>query len=388
MRIGILFTGVENEFIGGAERFFADFYDIYNSEKEKANEVFFITDKDSFFVFREKLKKLRYNENVIFIPNFKNRHKYKLESIIFIGKVLFNRIDIIHVGSYGRQYFHLLNSIKFLPQYLRPKIVINIVDCEIPYALKEPLSLKYKEYKIKYDPLFEKIKINAIYSWYKLFKEFADSNNIIKSNPYIECVATRFSDTERFIPSINKKNEIIFAARLNQQKQPLFFLQAIQILKKDFFDQVKEWKFLIYGKGPLEGVVKKFIQENNLEDVVSLRASSDLSQVFAHTKCFVSTQDYENFPSLSMCEAMAAGNAIIARNVGQTEYFVKHNKNGFLIGEDTPQGLADVLKMYISNTHLHQDMQNESIRLTKDEHTAPNFIKDIDQFWSKVHNEY
>jgi glycosyltransferase involved in cell wall biosynthesis len=384
MRIGIVFTGVENEFVGGAERFFADFYDIYNSQAIKQNDVFFITNKESFSVFTEKLQKLHHKNNIILIPNFNNRFKKVLESIVFLLKIVCNRIDIIHIGSYGRHYFHLLDSVKFLPRFLKPKVVINIVDCEIPYILSDSNNSKYNAYQAKYRPLFRDIKIDAIYSWYKLFGEFAKSTNLINSKPYIECVATRFSDTKRFVSSVEKKNEIVFAARLTQQKRPLFFLQAIHILKETYLHQIDGWKFLIYGKGPLENEVNEFITENNLQNLVSCHSNSDLSKVFSETKCFVSTQDYENFPSLSMCEAMAAGNAVIARNVGQTDYFVKHQTNGYVLDEDSPNGLSNAIKKYISNPQLHLSMQKESIRLTKEVHTANNFIRDIDVFWKKV----
>lgn len=384
MRIGIVFTGVANEYVGGAERFFADFYDLYNSQSIKQNDVFFITNNDSFFVFTEKLKKLGYRKNIILIPNFNNRFKNGLESFFFLLKIIFNRIDIIHIGSYGRHYFHLLNSVKFLPKFLKPKVVINIVDCEIPYVLSDASNSKHKAYQIKYDPLFKYIKIDAVYSWYKLFKEFADSTDIIKSKPYIECVESRFSDTTRFVASSNKENQIIFAARLTQQKQPMFFLEAIRILKESCFNEMEGWKFLIYGKGPLENEMHEFITKHNLQNLVSCHSNSDLSKVLSETKCFVSTQDYENFPSLSMCEAMAAGNAVIARNVGQTDYFVKHQLNGYVLDEDSPVGLANAIKNYISNSQLHANMQFESIRLTREVHTVNNFIRDIDVFWKKV----
>ncbi|MES2762454.1 MAG: glycosyltransferase family 4 protein [Bacteroidota bacterium] len=384
MRVGIIFTGVANEHVGGAERFFADFYDIYNRQSKKQNDVFFITDKNSCDVYTKKLKKLRYTKNIILIPNFNNRFKNTLESFFFLLKLILKRIDIIHIGSYGRHYYHLLDSIKFLPIFLRPKIVINIVDCEIPYVLGNSSDPKHSSYKAKYLPLFDDIKIDAVYSWYKLFKQFAESKGIIKSNPLIESVATRFSDTARFISAANKKNEIIFAARLTHQKQPLFFLKAIRILKANFFEDIKGWKFLIYGKGPLEKDVQEFISNNGLEELISGHSNSDLSKVFSETKCFVSTQDYENFPSLSMCEAMAAGNAVIARNVGQTDFFVKHDVNGYVLDNDTPEGLAYMLHKYITSPQNHLRMQNESVRLTKEVHTADNFIRDIDSFWKKV----
>ena len=85
-----------------------------------------------------------------------------------------------------------------------------------------------------------------------------------------------------------------------------------------------------------------------------------------------------------MNEAMAAGNAIISRNVGQTNLFVKHLVNGVLTDSDTAEGLASAIEYYISNPQLHEAMQNESIRLTEEVHTFENFKSQIENFWDKT----
>jgi glycosyltransferase involved in cell wall biosynthesis len=85
-----------------------------------------------------------------------------------------------------------------------------------------------------------------------------------------------------------------------------------------------------------------------------------------------------------MNEAMAAGNAIISRNVGQTNLFVKHLVNGILAYPDTEEGLANAIEYYITNPQIHKSMQNESIRLTEEVHTFQNFKSQIENFWDKT----
>lgn len=386
MRIGIVFTGVANEFVGGAERFFADFYDTYNSQKHQENHVFFITDKQSHVVFTKKLNKLKYAKNIIQIPLFHNRFKNRLEPLFFFIKLFINRIDVVHIGSYGTQYFYLLNFLSKLPNFIRPKIVVNIVDCEVAHIYNSPTHERYESYQKKYGPLFKTITIDGVYSWYKLFNKLQSDENIIRSSPYVKAIDTRFSDTSRFFPSPVKKNEIVYAARLTDQKKPLLFAKAVKILNEIYYNEIKDWKFFIYGKGPLEEEVRLFINNNQLHDVLSLASTSDMSEVFPYSRCFVSTQDYENFPSLSMTEAMASGNALIALNVGQTDYFVKDNINGYLVNSDVPEKLAEAIRSYILKKDSHINMQNESLRLIKEVHTSQNFIKEIDVFWNEIKN--
>jgi len=101
--------------------------------------------------------------------------------------------------------------------------------------------------------------------------------------------------------------------------------------------------------------------------------------------CYVSTQQFENFPSLSMAEAMSTGNAVIAKNAGQTYFFVKENKNGFLCDENSPVSLAEKMKKYILlNDETKKSFGEESIRLIREVHNRGNFIAQTDEFWSGV----
>jgi glycosyltransferase involved in cell wall biosynthesis len=87
-----------------------------------------------------------------------------------------------------------------------------------------------------------------------------------------------------------------------------------------------------------------------------------------------------------MNEAMSAGNAIIARNVGQTELFVKHMKNGLLTEPDNEEGLALAMSYFIDHPELHENMARESIRLTEEVHTFSNFKTQIETFWDHTLN--
>ena len=84
-----------------------------------------------------------------------------------------------------------------------------------------------------------------------------------------------------------------------------------------------------------------------------------------------------------MNEAMAAGNIIISRNVGQTELFVKDGVNGLLLKSDNPDGLADAINWVINNTDKHEKMATESVKLTTQVHNFENFRKQLESFGSK-----
>ena len=200
-------------------------------------------------------------------------------------------------------------------------------------------------------------------------------------------IQSRFADTSKFKPSTTKEKVIVFASRMHFQKRPDWFIKAISILKKENFTELTNWKFHFLGDGDLSKEMEELIITKGLENLVIRKYSGDLSSIYPTTSCYVSTQDFENFPSLSMMEAMACGNAIISRNVGQTSLMVKDEENGLLLKEDSPKGLAKMLKKYITSSNEQRvGMQNESLRLVKEVHTPVSFIAQIEDFWVTLLN--
>lgn len=378
--IAFIFTGVNHlAGGGGAERFFSDFFTRYNNSKAE-HELFFITDKESLKSFNS-IGQLKEKKNRLVYKIVSNRFKNKLEALQVIFLLTVYRIKILQIPLYNIHYYPLIKSIDSLPAFLRPKIVYTITDAFIPHFYNDDAGRGYN-FKTTLNGLFQNIKIDAIISWYELFKKFANENKLVKSNPEIYCIQSRYSG-KKFDNTKPKKNHIVFASRLTLAKRPMMFVEALRILKEKNA-ALKDWKFFIYGKGNLELEIQEKLKEYGLTDLVTLSHNSDLTSVFEESKCFVSTQDFENFPSLSMNEALAAGNAIITRKVGQTSLFVKHLKNGLLIEPDNEQGLASSLEYFLLNENLHKTMQSESLRLAYEVHTFENFKSQMNGFWNNI----
>ena len=378
--IAFIFTGIGNiKGGGGAERFFSDFYDQYQTSNKKYN-LFFITDEDSL-INLNAVDQLNYKKNVITYKIYSNRFKNMLEALQLAKIIALKKISILQIPLYNLHYFPLIKAIDSFPSWLRPKIIYTITDSFIPHYYNNDNGRGYN-FKTTLEPLFQKIKIDAIISWYELFKEFAETNDLIKSKASIYCIQSRYSG-KKFNTSVVKQNNIVYAGRLTIAKRPLMFVEALKILKEKN-KLSNEWNYFIYGKGNLEAEIIQKIKEYNLTEFITVSHTPDMTHVFEESKCFISTQDFENFPSLAMNEAMAAGNAIISRNVGQTNLFVKHLVNGVLTDSDTAEGLANAIEYYISNPQLHEAMRNESIRLTEEVHTFENFKFQIENFWDKT----
>ena len=368
---------------GGAERFFSSFYDSYQKNIDKKFHLYFITDQNSF----SKLKALGYfidSSNVILLPSFSNNKiNFLLWNLKIIPTLIKYKIDLIHIPLASYFYIPFLYVIGLFKS-LRVKIVLNLTDCTIShnYFTSNPDD-STKQLGV-HKAYFKYLKIDGIYSWYKHFKEvFEKRNGIFKIKPLIEATSCCFIDLTSCVPQ-EKENTIIYAGRLIKHKQPMMFLKAINQINKYEQEILKSWQVKVFGKGILESNLKQYIKENNLENIVELTHSSKMNDEFVKSKIFVSTQDLENFTSLSMLEAMACGNVIISRNVGQTDYFVKNGINGFLLEEDSLECLASKITFYIKNEQEYKYMSSESINIAKNVHTVENFTLDIELFWEKV----
>jgi len=386
---------------GGAERFFADFFSRYNNQSIPKRNLFFISNGIHNL---QKIGKLLDNQDkVLIVKLYRNRflkkHTEKNRILRNVSNTLRdyfpylkikryikqNNISIVHIPLYEKKDYHLLKLLDVKLKKRGLKIVINIVDCLVPYNYYKTEKQFHYSSAQNYGKLFDKVRIDGVLSWYRLFKEFAERDRIINSNPVIEVIKSRYAGCEIYDNFDEKQNKIVYATRMVVGKNPLFFVEAVyKLVNRPAYRKGVQWKFEMYGKGGLLEDVKRKIAALGLNDTIEMKFHDKMPEIFKGSKCYVSTQDFENFPSLSMAEAMANGNAIIARNVGQTDYFVKHEKNGYLLGLDSPEELADTMQRFIENPDVHRPFSIESIRLIREVHNPENFIKQADNFWDKV----
>lgn len=144
----------------------------------------------------------------------------------------------------------------------------------------------------------------------------------------------------------------------------------IEALKK-CMETCTELKVQFLGKGDLEGVIRyelaSFVQSGRVEIAYAKNPIEKLKK----SLIFVSLQQKENYPSQSLLEAMACGNAIVATNVGLTNLLV-NKSTGILIDYDVEQLSAAIIKLYRHKsmaTHLGENAR----QLVMERHTVKIF---------------
>ncbi|MBL7912829.1 MAG: glycosyltransferase family 4 protein [Bacteroidia bacterium] len=344
---------------GGVERFFINFVQF-----NKNNEVDIITTRES----KKNILKLcpGFPENRIkSFPVINNRFSYAI-STFFISLILKkNNYSLIHIANFDSYYEPIY---RFMTN--KKKVSLNIIDCRFNPEFSD----------IRYDKIKKFISsgnLTAIFSWYKNAKEAVTGlNKVIFFQPATVC----FTDYEKF-KAQKKRNVVVFAARLSSFKRPDHFLKAVSICLTKNTELSKTWEFMLWGDGEMASEVNKLISDLHLETKVKTGFSKDMSEIFNTSSIFVSTQMYENFTSLSMLEAMASGNAIVAYDLGQTDFFVKDGINGILVKNESPDELAVALERLMVTPDLLKKYQNESVSLAKETHTIENFSNELFSFW-------
>lgn len=138
----------------------------------------------------------------------------------------------------------------------------------------------------------------------------------------VPCTVTPmpFTDTTKLFPG-PKRNLIVFMGRLIPLKHPIEALLAIESISR--YLRERKYSVIIGGTGVLLPDVQNFISTHNLGDIVRAPGYINSYDVLPYAKIFLSLQDFNNYPSQSLIEAVSCGVWCIATAVGETELIVK-----------------------------------------------------------------
>ena len=367
----------------GPHFFFPLFFRDYLEQKSSKHELFYLIKTDDCLTLKEMLLSMNIAlDRVHILENKNHRFKHWHESRNMRKALKKLNPDLFHALTYSsKEELPLLH----VAQKKVKKLAFTITYNAIPVAFQRDNEPRFKYDREKYSELFSSIHFTGLLSWYDDIPQFIQSQKWISPQPQVQVIDSRYCDSERFTPGATKKQQVVFASALAPYKRPMMFIEAIALLLGKGV-MLKNWEFLLVGQGPEEAAIREKIALLKMEEYVRLlEPTEDISPILNSSMAYVSCQDHENFPSLAMNEAMAAGNAIIARPVGRTHLFVHHEKNGYIAEEDSVNGLSKALEKFISlSAEERSTMMHFSHQLTKEYHTPERFRQQVDEFWSKL----
>ena len=159
----------------------------------------------------------------------------------------------------------------------------------------------------------------------------ANDDARLHSPPEIDGVYSASSVSQK---GAAKEPLVTWAGRLHYEKNPELFIEAAALIHQ----YCPGARFALFGQGELDQRVQALVVRHQLNSVLRLAHTADISGALARSSVFVSCQRFENLGSSSLLEAMACENAIVATDVGHTREIVDET-----IGErvaPTPRDVA------------------------------------------------
>jgi glycosyltransferase involved in cell wall biosynthesis len=144
-------------------------------------------------------------------------------------------------------------------------------------------------------------------------------------------------------------NKVVgIVARLDLQKGFEYLLRAARELCGTF----PGLKIVIVGEGPDRHAIENMIQRFGLQSSVILAGQhSDMPGVYAAMDIFVLPSLNEGLP-MTVLEAMAASNPVIATRVGAIPSVIKDGETGLLVDPGDVNGLRDALARLLTDSDL------------------------------------
>lgn len=125
-----------------------------------------------------------------------------------------------------------------------------------------------------------------------------------------------FTDLELFIPQKKNRTIVYAAARLEDSKNPILFIESINEARDAIC--AAGYRVILLGQGKYEEYLQNYVKDHGLADIVNLAGYDQTSKYMPTANVFFSTQVLENYPSQSLAEAAACGCYAIITDVGDS----------------------------------------------------------------------
>ena len=393
----ILLINIPGSYVGGAQK---RYLSLFNYICEKRKDYYLVINNKLYLTLLNN-KVLKSYDNVKIIKLFgenkldaiNNLHVSNEESFAIDSNKKKSRIRLF-LG--GKKMFlkSIITWITFVPKFRK---ILRELNCKIVYSIWTggifawPLKNIFK-FKLIYsynDSTVEIIDKSIYeifnYSEYRVLKN-ADkidflSPSIVElykkkigaiEDERITITPNSFIDYENYFSESPKENNVIFLSRLWPKKNPLLFLQSINIFNQKYHGFTKI-NFYIIGEGGLENEIKEYITDNKLTNTCFIGKTLEPWKYLRKSKVFVSIQQVNNYPSQSLIEAMACENAIIASDVGETRLIVTENE-GILVSLN-PDSIADATYKLFSKEGLIEKLGANARKKVIDNHTVEKFAE-------------
>lgn len=171
---------------------------------------------------------------------------------------------------------------------------------------------------------------------------------------------------------------IAFVGRFDVIKNPMLFLEALTHLQHAGLD----FRATMLGEGPLEQEIEAAIRRGGLQDRVQARFEPRPVRVLAQSAVYVSLQTSDNFGSQALLEAMGAGCAVVATDVGETRRLVTPE-----VGATVPAdagALAQALAAALEHPEATRQQGEAAARIARTQYSADAYAASLEALYRRA----
>ncbi|NQT32164.1 MAG: glycosyltransferase [Candidatus Omnitrophica bacterium] len=173
---------------------------------------------------------------------------------------------------------------------------------------------------------------------------------------------------------------ITSVASLTEKKGQKYLVEAAADIVKEHSNV----KIMLVGKGPLKNKLEEDARRLNLSSsIVFLGVRHDIPEILGASDIFVLPSLVEGL-SLAIIEAMAAGLAVVATNVGGNPEVVHDGITGTIIPPEDPEALSEAVKALLLDNRKLKTMGWDGRRVCREEFSQEIMIRKIEQLYDSL----
>jgi glycosyltransferase involved in cell wall biosynthesis len=188
-------------------------------------------------------------------------------------------------------------------------------------------------------------------------------------------------DENQDVSENNRGLSVVFAGRLVWVKGLMCLLKAFELGKGNF----KNFQLHIFGKGPEEGRLRKFVTSAKLDNVVRFHGRIPHNQLIMELKKadLVVVPSFHEAQSMFVLEAMACRKPVIAFDIPAMKEIIVDGQNGILAKSFDPIDLSEKIGIVLSDEDLRNKLGKNAYNYVFEKH---NREKQVEQYLQVYEN--
>ncbi len=315
-----------------------------------------------------------------FIPTFipGNAIKKSLFFIVSYLKILFVLItkkpDIVHM--------HMSYKGSFVRKYYIHKL------CKL-FNVRDVVHLHGSEFEKWYNEVDEKKKkkirrlLSECDAFVVLGEEWKNVIQKIEPSTKVYVISNGIEIPKKTVQWNENMCQVLFLGVLIPRKGTLDLIKAIKIIKDE--GNLGILKFVIAGTGEEEEILKKEVQNLEIEDVVTFAgwvSGETKRNLLENSQILVSPSYNEGLP-VSILEAASYGMPIVSTNVGDISSVVINKKNGVLMLPGDISALAEGI-LFAANKNNYCSLSKESRNIIVKSFSINSFYEKLLELYQNI----